>query len=147
MMHYFLGMEVCNIADGISLGQGKYAVDILKRFGMMDCKAMATPMASNLKLLSDASSGMVDTTMYRQMICSLMCLTSTRPDASFVVNDLSQFLTDPRHAHLVAKHVVRYQKGTVEYGIKYDMNQKTNMHGYVDSDWEGNTIERKSTLG
>ena len=55
MMHYFLGMEVWQSVDGISLRQGKYAVDILKRFGMMDCKAMATPMASNLKLLSDAS--------------------------------------------------------------------------------------------
>ena len=51
--------------DGIFLGRGKYAVAILKRFGMMDCKAMATPMASNLKLLSDASSESVDATMYR----------------------------------------------------------------------------------
>ena len=55
MMHYFLGMEVWQNADGISLGQGKYAVEILKRFGMMDCKAMTTPMALNLNLLSDAS--------------------------------------------------------------------------------------------
>ena len=56
VMLLFLGMEVWQSADGISLGEGKYAVEILKRFGMMDCKAMATPMASNLKLLSDASS-------------------------------------------------------------------------------------------
>ena len=80
-------------ADGISLGQGKYAVDILKRFRMMDC--MATPMASNLKLLSDASSESVDATMYRQMIGSLMYL---RPNICFAVNTL-------RHVHLmVAKH-------------------------------------------
>ena len=65
MMHYFLGMEVWQNGDGISLGQGKYEVDILKRFGMMDCKAMTTPMASNLKLLSDASSESVDAMMYR----------------------------------------------------------------------------------
>ena len=45
-------------------------------------------------------------------------------------------MTDPRHAHLiVAKHAVRYLIGTVEYGLKYDTNQKTNLHGYVDSDW------------
>ena len=56
MMHYFLGMEVWQSMDGIFLGQGKYAVEIIKRFGMMDCKVIATPMASNLKLLSDASS-------------------------------------------------------------------------------------------
>ena len=65
MMHYFLGMEVWQNVDGISLLQGKYKVEILKRFGMMDCKAMTTPMASNLKLLSDASSEVVDATMYR----------------------------------------------------------------------------------
>ena len=64
MMHYFLGMEVWQNADGISLGQGKYTVEILKRFGMMECKAMATPMASNLKLLSHASLDLVDATMY-----------------------------------------------------------------------------------
>ena len=71
MMHYFLGMEVWQNTDGISLGQGNYAVEILKRFGMMDCKAITTPMASNLKLLSDASLEVVDATMYHQMIGSL----------------------------------------------------------------------------
>ena len=55
MMHYFLGMEVWQNADGISLGQGKYAIDILKRFRMMDCNSMTTPMALNLKLLSVTS--------------------------------------------------------------------------------------------
>ena len=89
MMHYFLGMEVWQNADGISLGQGKYAVEILKRFWMMDRKAMTTPMASNLKLLSDSSSEVVDAMMYRQMIGSLMYLTNTRPDICFVVNTLS----------------------------------------------------------
>ena len=86
MMHYFLGMEVWKNADGISMGQGNYAVEILKRFGMMDGKAMTTPMALKLKLLSDVSSETVDATMYRQMICSLMCLTNTRPDTCFAVN-------------------------------------------------------------
>ena len=78
---------------------------------------------------------MVDATMYRQMIGSFMYLTNTRPDICFAVNTLSQFLKDPRHDHLVAKHAVRYLKGIVEYGIKYDTNQKTNLHGYVYSDW------------
>ena len=64
MMHCFLGMEVWQSADGISLGQGKYTVEILKRFRMMECKAMTTPMESNLKLLSDSSSKMVDARMY-----------------------------------------------------------------------------------
>ena len=78
------------------LGQGKYVVEILKRFRMMDCKEMATPMASNLKLLSDASSEKVNATMYHQMIDSFMYMKNTRPDICFVVNTLSQFLTDSR---------------------------------------------------
>ena len=82
---------------------------------MMECKAMATPMASNLNLLSDASSDSVDATMYSQMIGSLMYLTNMKPDICFAVNTL-------RHVHLmVAKHAVRYLKGTVEYGIKCDL--------------------------
>ena len=92
-MHYFfLGMEVWHNADGIFLEKGKYAVEILKRFGMMDCKAITTPMASKLKLLSYASSESVDAMMYRQMIGSLMYLTNTRPDICFDVNTL-------RHVH------------------------------------------------
>ena len=91
------------------MGQGKYVVDILNRFRMMDYKAMTTPMASNLKLLSDASSETVDATMYRQMIGSLMYLTNMRPDIYCVVNTLIQFLTDSRHVHLIAaKHILRY---------------------------------------
>ena len=87
---------------------------------MMDCKAMTTPMALNMKLLSDASLEMIDATMYRQMIRSLMYLTNTRSDICFVVNTLSQFLTDPRHVHLiVANHILRYLKGTFDYGLKY----------------------------
>ena len=65
MMYYFLGMEVWQSANGISLRQGNHVEEILKRFEMMECKDMATPMASNLKLLSDASLESVDATMYR----------------------------------------------------------------------------------
>ena len=81
----------------------------------MDCKAMTTHMVSNMKLLSDASSETVDATMYRQMIGSLMYL---RPDICFVVNTL-------RHVHLmVAKHALRQLKGTFDYGLKNEVNQK-----------------------
>ena len=52
---------------------------------------------------------------------------------------------DMRCAHLVANHVVRYLKGTVEYGLKYDTNLKINLEGYVDWDWAGSVIDRKST--
>ena len=65
MMHYFLGMEVWQSADGIFLGKEKYAVEILKRFKMLDCKEITTPMESNLNIMSDASSETIDSMMYR----------------------------------------------------------------------------------
>ena len=140
-MHYFLGIEVWQNVDGMFLRQGKYAIEILKRFNIMDCKAMTTPMASNLNLLSDAM-------MYHQMIGSLMYLTNTRPDIFFDMNTLSQFLTDPRHVHLIAaNHILRFLRGTVDYGLKYDVNQKINLHFYVDSNWEGSAIDRNNTSG
>ena len=74
-----------------------------------------------LKLLSDASSESVDATMYHQMIGYLMYLMNMRPYIFFTMNTLSQSLTDPRHVHLIAaKHILRYLKGTIDYGLKYD---------------------------
>ena len=75
-----------------------------------------------------------------------MYLMNTRPYIYFVVNTLSQFLTNSIHVHLiVANHIPRYLKGTVDYGLKYDVNQKINLEGYVDSDWVGSAIDSKIT--
>jgi hypothetical protein len=63
-MHYFLGPKVWQSPEEIFLNQGKYAVKILKRFDMMDCRAMSTPMETNLKLLVDTLSEIVDVTLY-----------------------------------------------------------------------------------
>ena len=89
MMHYFLGSEVWQYPDEIFLNQGKYTLEILKRFGMLDCKSMTTPMTTSLNLLNDDTLEAVDATLYRQIISSLMYLTNTRPDICFAVNTLS----------------------------------------------------------
>jgi hypothetical protein len=73
---------------------------------------MNTPMETNLKLLVDTSSELVDATLYRQIIGPLMYLRNTRPDICFAMNTLRQYLVEPRRVHLVvAKHVMRYLKG------------------------------------
>jgi hypothetical protein len=116
--------------DEIFLCQRKYIVEILKKFGMMDCKAMMT----NLNLLSDTSSETMDATMYKQLVGSLMYLTNTRPDICFAMNTLSQYMVEPRRVHLVvAKHVLRYLKGTVDYGLRCDVDYEIRLHGYTDS--------------
>ena len=74
--------------------------------------------------------------MYHQMICFLMYLTDMRPDICFVVDTL-------RHVQLIAaKHILRYLKGTVDYGLKHEENQNINLEGYVDSDWVVPSIGR-----
>ena len=84
---------------------------------------------------------MVDATMYSQMIFSLMYLTNTRPDICFAMNT-------SRNVYLIAaKHILRYLKGIVEYGLKYEMNQKINLEGYVDSNRTSISIDRKRTSG
>jgi hypothetical protein len=142
--HYFLGLEVWQSPEKIFLNQGKYAIEILKRFDMLECKSMTTPMETNLKLLVDTSSELVDATLYRQIICLLMNLTNTRPNICFVVNTLSQYLVEPRHVHLVAaKHVMRYLKGTLDYGLCYTGDHDFRLYGYTDLDWaESASTER-----
>ena len=135
LMHYFLN-------------QGKYAVEILKRFNMLECKALATPMDSNLKFSTDDSSELVNVTLYRYIIGSLMYLTNTRPNICFAMNTLSQYLVQPRRVHLVAaKHVMRYLKGTIDFGLYYDNSHEYRLYGYTDADWAGSISDRKSTSG
>jgi hypothetical protein len=89
LMHYFLGLEVWQSPERIFLNQGKYAVKILKRFDMLECKSMNTPMEENLKLLVDTLSELINVTLYRQIIGMLMYLMNTRPYIYFSVNTLS----------------------------------------------------------
>jgi hypothetical protein len=106
---------------------------------------MNTPMEVKLKLLVDTSSVLIDATLYRQIIGSLMYLTNTRPDICF---SLSYFLVEPRHVHLVAaKHVMRYLKGTIDYGLSYDGDHNFTLSGYTNSDWAGSVADRKSISG
>ncbi|XP_059068493.1 uncharacterized mitochondrial protein AtMg00810-like [Cryptomeria japonica] len=147
LLHYFLGLEVWQQTVGIILNQGKYTIDILKRFGMMDCKPMSTLMETNLHKLREAgaSSESVDSTLYRQMIESLMYLINTRPDIFYVVNALSRFMCEPKQLHIVApKHILRYLRGTIGYGLKYK-EVDLNLYGYTNSDWAGSVVDRKST--
>jgi hypothetical protein len=120
LMHYYLGLEVWQKRGEVFLGQGKYAIKILQKFGMMDCKSMDTPMNADIRKVKVPDSDPVDPSLYRQLIGSLMYLVNTRPDICFAVNTLSQFQVEPRQEHwIAAKHVLRYIRGTINYGLRY----------------------------
>jgi hypothetical protein len=91
MMHYFLGLEVWQKTDQIFLSQGKYIVEIFKKFGMLNLKPMATPMVTNLKKLSVSSSDSneIDLNLYIYLIGSLMYLVNTKPNILYAVSSLS----------------------------------------------------------
>ena len=77
-----------------------------------------------------------------------MYLVHTRLDICYTVNALSQFMSDLKHIHQVAaKHVLRYVRGTITYGIRYTSSSGVLLAGYADSDWVGSAVDRKSTFG
>ena len=113
---------------------------------MMDCKSMTMLMMMNLKLLGDTSLETVDVTLQRHMIGLLMYLTNTKPNIFFAINTMSQYMADPRHVHLIAaKHVPRYLKGTVDYGLQYVAYYGLRLVGYADSDLADSVTNWKST--
>jgi hypothetical protein len=97
---------------------------------MMDCKSMPTSMVMNLKKMNKASSdsGEIDPHLCR----SLMYPVNTRPDICYAMN--------------VAKHVLRYLRGTIDYGLRYASGVDMRFQGYSDADWVGSTVDRKNTF-
>jgi len=120
-LHYFLGIEVSKVRDGILLTQEKYASDILRRVGMTDCKPVAAPLSVSEKLSAHEGSplGPDDATNYRSVVGALQYLTLTRPDISFAVNKVCQFLHAPMTVHWTAvKRILRYIKLMVKLGLR-----------------------------
>eukprot|EP00253_Pinus_taeda_P002359 PITA_02359 len=84
----------------------------------------------------------------RKPIGSLMYLVNTRPNICYVVNTLNQFMVEPKRAHWVAaKHVLRYIQGTMEYGLLHTRGNDIRLSGFIDTDWVGSSVDRKSTSG
>jgi hypothetical protein len=107
---------------------------------------MPTPMVMDLKKMSDTDSRDVDPHLYRQLIGSLMYLVNTRPNICYAVNVLSQFMSQPRQTHwIAAKYVLRYLRGTIGYSLRYASSVDLSLQGYANADWEGSTIDKKST--
>jgi hypothetical protein len=103
-LHYFLRIEVNKTSDGLVLMQEKYAKDLLQKSGMASCKSVSTPLCTSekLSLHQGTALGLKDSTQYRSMVGALQYLTLTRPDISFPVNKVCQFLHAPTTVHLAA---------------------------------------------
>lgn len=98
-LHYFLGLQVLQSKEGISLSQSKYVCDLLGHFHMEDCKPTPSPFLSGSKLSVTCTSPEVDSTLYRQLVGKLLYLTHTRPDLSFFVGLIALSMQNPHESH------------------------------------------------
>ncbi|XP_040942307.1 uncharacterized mitochondrial protein AtMg00810-like [Gossypium hirsutum] len=149
-LKYFLVLEVARTSQGIHISQQKYALKILQESGFIECKPAKTPMATKsvYKLTSTDGELLSDITSYRQLVGKLLYLTSTRPDLTFAVQQLSQFMDKPTTNHLQAAHrVLRYLKGCPSTGLFYPASSSFELKAFSDSNWAGCPETRRSITG
>jgi len=135
---------------GIVLSQDKYASDLLKSVGMSSCKPVSAPLSASEKLTLNEGTplGPKDTTHYRSVVGALQYLTLTRPDISYSVNKVCQFLHAPTIAHWSAvKRILRYIKLCTSLGLKIQKSSSTLVSAFSDADWAGSSDDRRSTSG
>ena len=129
-LKHFLGLEVERTKEGLFLRQQKYTKDLLQWYRMLDCKPISTPMDPNVRLQEDKGKDLENVTMYRQLVRSLIYLTLTRPDISYVVGVISQYMSNPKKSHLDAvRRILRYVKRTINFGILYKKTNDCQMMG------------------
>ncbi|GKB06399.1 putative ribonuclease H-like domain-containing protein [Tanacetum coccineum] len=144
---FILGLQVTKDDDGIFISQDKYVDEILKKFGFSTVKTASTPMETSNPLLKDVEAKDVDVHLYRSMIGSLMYLTASRPDIMFVVCAYTRFQVTPKVSHLHAvKRIFRYLKGQPKLGLWYPKDSPFNLEAYIDSDYAGASLDRKSII-
>ena len=147
-MTYFLGIEVHQQQHDVFICQKKYAKEILKKFRMEECKPTSTPMNQKEKFCKEDGAEKADEGLFRSMIGCLMYLTSTRPDIMYVVSLLSRYMhCASKNNFQATKRVLRYVKGTIDYGIKFSQVKIFILHGYSDNDWTGCVDDMQSTSG
>jgi chaperone required for assembly of F1-ATPase len=130
------------------MSQAKYTWDILKKFRMLSCKPIRTPLEVGLKLYIPDDSNLVDVTLYRQLVEILIYLTTTQIDIFFEVSMISRFITEPKELHWkLVKRILRYLRSTIGYGLVYRSIEDFRLIGYTDSDWASYMDDMKSTLG
>jgi hypothetical protein len=134
-LRYFLGIEVIRTPEGIWLSQRQYALDMLSKYGMADCKPISMPLDVNAKLSAEKGDVVEDVKMYRQSVGSLIYLTITRLDLSYSVGLESQFMQLPRKPHLDAvRRTLRYVRGTLNLALFYAADAPLALYGYTDAD-------------
>ncbi|XP_051190594.1 uncharacterized mitochondrial protein AtMg00810-like [Lolium perenne] len=149
-LHYFLGIEVFQRADGFFLHQWKYAHELLERAWMLNCNPAPTLVDTKAKLSASDGSLASDAPFYRSIVGALQYLTLTRPELQYAVQQVCLHMHAPRDAHWAAvKRILRYVCGTMGYGLSLHASPSTStdLVAYSDADWAGCSDTRRSTSG
>lgn len=132
---YVLGLQISQQDKGIFIYQTKYIKEVLKKFHMEDCKPVLTPMVTGCKLSLEDSSKDVDQRLYRSMIGSLLYVIVSQPDVMQAVGQVARFQATPKESHIISvKIILRYLKGTVEYGLWYPKGNGLVIQAYTNAD-------------
>lgn len=143
---HFLGIEFVPTESGLFLTQHHYIRDVLLSTNMHDAKPICTPMSTTCSLLAPSDTPLCDVTAYRKIVGSLQYSSLTRPDISYSVSRLSQYLSAPTDVHMqAAKHVLRYLKGTIDHRLHLTRDTSASLTAFCDFDWAGDPSDYKST--
>ncbi|GJV60542.1 ribonuclease H-like domain-containing protein [Tanacetum coccineum] len=146
-LNYILGISAQRTASGLFLSQSKFAEEILEGAHMQHCNPYRTPVDTESKLGPDGDP-VSDSTLYRSLAGALQYLTFTRPDISYVVQQICLYMYDPREPHLAAlNRIIRYVRGTLDHGLQLHVSTTTQLTAYIDADWAGCQVTRQSTSG
>ncbi|XP_070023075.1 secreted RxLR effector protein 161-like [Nicotiana sylvestris] len=147
-LNFFLGYQVKQSTKGTFICQQKYIKELLNRFDMEALKVIDTPIATTTRLDMDEVGSPVNQTMYRGIIGPLLYLTASRPDIFFSVRLCAKFQSNPKESHWKAsKRILRYLKGTQDLVLYYPSSDSFNLIRYVNGDYAGYLVDRKSTSG
>jgi hypothetical protein len=123
-------------------------LELLQEYGLTACKPASTPVDPFVKLYAEEGMLLEDPTGFRRLIGRLLYLTNTRPDISFAVQHLSQFVPAPRQPHLqVALRIIRFLKASPGLGLFYPADSSIKLQAFSDSDWASCPNSRRSITG
>ncbi|KAH9741645.1 protein kinase domain-containing protein [Citrus sinensis] len=145
-LKYFLEIEVARSRKGIFLSQRKYILDLLEETGMLGCKPSDVPIESNHRLGATTKRRLVNKEQYQRLVGKLTCMCHTRPDITFAVGVVSQFMYSPNVEYMEdVFRILKYLKTSPGKGILFSKNNHLRVEAYTDADWAGSFVDRKST--
>lgn len=147
-LSYFLRIEVARTDQGLLLTQKKYIDGLLSKAKMMDCKPVPTPMVSSSQLSAYDGTEFSDPQLDRSVVGALQYACITRPDLSFCVNKVCQFMHHSLESHWSAvKRILRYLKGTSTIGLTLSKSPHQQLVAFLDADWASSVDDRHSRSG